>query len=380
MPGLDVLRGLAIAAVLIDHGLSSDIRPYAATGSVWMLRLRQIFFLGDRGVHLFFILSGFLITGILLKSRADTDYYRNFYLRRVLRILPAYLLMIVVLFYTHSITARYIAVCLLYLCNMSGLLQAQPEYGPFWSLSVEEQFYLIWPLAVRRLSLRGLAITSGALVLLTPLLRLALLYGPHALRDITYKPWVLADFFAAGALLAIGTRSTGWLPRLHRLAKPALLAGLATTLLFVCLAGPIVESDAHGLGPNVLRAVELEPWLILFSALLLLAWLKPGIASTIWAKPFVFLGKISYGLYLCHLFVFRFVDGRWDLGLSTTTTPTTAPFHQLLLRFSVETTLAIVIATLSRFTFEEFFLRRKPKHHHRSPSRNASDNADLKMP
>ena len=156
MPDLDLARGIAILMVLLDHGFAADQTPYILHPSRFLLNLEYVARLGHMGVHLFFILSGFLITGILLDSRTQPDYFRNFYTHRVLRIAPAYLLMLVVLIATRSITARYIAVCLLCLCNMSSLLGATSEYPALWSLSVEEQFYLVWPLAVRRLSMRSL--------------------------------------------------------------------------------------------------------------------------------------------------------------------------------------------------------------------------------
>ena len=156
MPDLDLARGIAILMVLLDHGFAADQTPYILHPSRFLLNLEYVARLGHMGVHLFFILSGFLITGILLDSRTQPDYFRNFYTRRLLRIAPAYLLMLVVLIATRSITARYLVVCLLCLCNMSSLLGATSEYPALWSLSVEEQFYLVWPLAVRRLSMRSL--------------------------------------------------------------------------------------------------------------------------------------------------------------------------------------------------------------------------------
>ncbi len=91
---------------------------------------------------------------------------------------------------------------------------------------------------------------------------------------------------------------------------------------------------------------------------MLFAFLHPGIASYHVARPLIFLAKISYGLYLCHQFIFGMVDRHWILqpqnhfGL----------FPQLLLRFSVEASIAIAIAALSRYTFEAYFLRLKPQH------------------
>ena len=368
MPGLDVARGAAIVLVLVDHGLGSNPHPYEAYHSGFMLGLRVAFQMGQFGVHLFFILSGFLITGILLSARADADYYRNFYLRRVLRILPAYLLMVAVLAGTRTISLKYVAVCLLYLCNMPGLLGAAPEYGPLWSLSVEEQFYLVWPFAVRRLSTRRLTQLAITLVLLTPLLRFALQYGPHATRDILFKPWALGDFFAVGALLCIASRAPALQVALRRAAWPLLLAGVAAEAAWLAL--PAIHSHAL---QNAAASVELEPWLLLFSGVVLLAWLHPEAASRAWARPLVFLGKISYGLYLCHLFIFRHVEGA--LGEARPAAlfgSALGPFPRMLCRFAIETALAIAVAALSRYSLEAFFLRMKPKHDPGTPVNKVS--------
>jgi peptidoglycan/LPS O-acetylase OafA/YrhL len=353
MPGLDVARGLAILMVLADHGLASDPSLYQAAGSPWMHALGYTLRLGHFGVHLFFILSGLLITGILLDTRHDRDFYRNFYARRALRILPAYLLMLAVLLASHSITGPYVLLCMLFLCNAPGLFGAGNQYPALWSLAVEEQFYLVWPATVRRLSTRGLVTLCAAIVVLTPALRFALLYGPHSLTDIHFKPWAVADFFATGALLTLAYRNPTLRPRLQTFIAPLLASGA----LLIALQH-IAARSATGLPANLLHAIYLEPWLLALSGFVLWTLLRPGIASSLLGRPLVFLANISYGLYLCHPFLFDLVDRHWPLP----TGPSGTSFLQLLLRFAAEATLAIAIATLSRFTYEEFFLRLKPKH------------------
>jgi peptidoglycan/LPS O-acetylase OafA/YrhL len=353
MPGLDVARGIAILMVLFDHGFAADQTPYLLHPSRFLLGFEYVARLGHMGVHLFFILSGFLITGILLDSRAQPDYFRNFYTRRLLRIAPAYLLMIGVLIATHSITARYLAVCLLCLCNMPSLLGATSEYPALWSLSVEEQFYLVWPLIIRKLSRRNLAILCTALILLSPILRFALLYGPAFVHDIRFKTWAVADFFAAGALLAIAARLPHLRPLLHKAIAPLIFAG---ALLFALQH--LAPQPTRPTFINLDQATYLEPWLLGFTGFLILAFLRPDIAASFVARPLIFLAKISYGLYLCHPFLFTLINRHWPLHEATST----GLFPQLLLRFFVESSIAILIAALSRYTVEEFFLRLKPKH------------------
>jgi peptidoglycan/LPS O-acetylase OafA/YrhL len=344
MPGLDVMRGVAILMVMLYHGLH-------VPGPL------SILLYGAYGVHLFFVLSGFLITGILIDTRNDRDYYRNFYLRRALRIIPAYLLMIAVLKIAGVIDWRFVLVCLLYFCNMSAILRTTPQYGPFWSLSVEEQFYLVWPLVVRNISRRALYVLSVAIIVLTPVLRFGLLFGPGALGDIVFKTWAVADFFAAGALLAIAIRRPLPLARLGKWIAPLVGAGLA--LLIVAETRP---EASNPLLRKVQLALVLEPWLLLFSGLILFALLRPAIAKMAIARPLVFLANISYGLYLCHQLIFLAIDRHWVLQ------PGMTGFYPLLAaRFLVEAGVSIAVATLSRRTFEEFFLRMKPKHHPARP-------------
>jgi peptidoglycan/LPS O-acetylase OafA/YrhL len=353
LPGLDIARGIAILMVLLDHGLASDATIYQSYGTRLMSSLGYILRLGHMGVHLFFILSGFLITGVLLEARTDPDYFGNFYARRALRILPAYTLILAVLFFTHNITARYVAVCLVFLANISGPFHTGNQYSALWSLSVEEQFYLVWPLAVRNLSRRALTLLCTAILVLTPALRFALLYAPSPLHDIRFKTWAVMDFFAAGALLLLATRSTRLNPLLHRLAGPLLFLGLILITLQYLLPQP-----THRLALNLGHALYLEPWLLALSGLVLLLYLHHGMAHPV-ARPLIFLAKISYGLYLCHPYLFNLINRHWPLQPAAST----RLFSQILLRFFVEAAAAIAVATLSRFTYEQFFLNRRPRPH-----------------
>jgi peptidoglycan/LPS O-acetylase OafA/YrhL len=355
MPGLDVLRGIAISMVLVFHGLGPNGSPGPSPDDHIAFHLWKFAELGEYGVHLFFILSGFLITGILLKSRDDADYYRNFYLRRVLRIVPAYLLMLAILLSGRFISWRYLVVCLLYLCNMPGLLGASPEYGPLWSLSVEEQFYLVWPFVVRRLSLRNLAIFSICLVLITPALRFGLLYLPGSLGDIRSKTWALVDFFASGSAIAIAARSARFRPLLRKAGLLLLAGGSILIGIFLVVPRPVNPT-----GTRLWLACLLEPWLLVFSGMVVMAFLYPAIARLTVFKPMVFLANISYGLYLCHQLIFDMVNRHWPFNPLSVH----GPLLQKLLQFLAGVALSIAIAYVSRNTMEQFFLKLKPKHHH----------------
>jgi peptidoglycan/LPS O-acetylase OafA/YrhL len=350
MPGLDALRGVAILLVAFYHGFAFH------RGDAGLPAIGQHFCAlmeyGRLGVHLFFVLSGFLISGILLDSRANGDYYRRFYFRRVLRILPAYLLMVAVLRITHSISWRFTLVSLLYLCNLSSLLHARPEYGSFWSLSVEEQFYLVWPTLIRRVSRRTLFVLSALIILASPWLRLALLHGPAFTSDIHFKTWAVGDFFAAGTLLALMVRSTRWGRRELWLAVGiALAAGL-----LLCFLINLLPHNGLDAGSLPYQAWLLTPWVFLFSALLLAGFLAPVISAGP-GRLLVFFGNISYGLYLVHHFIFGVIDRHFGFFLSHTG----SRFQAIWLEFAVELSLSVAIAFVSRWTYEEYFLRLKSR-------------------
>ena len=141
MPELDALRGVAILAVLFYHGFAWSSDP--ASFPRWQRLAVLATTAGWLGVNLFFVLSGFLITGILLDTRRDLHYYRNFYLRRALRILPLYYVVLAVLLVTGIGGAAYVALSAIYLANLTWIVGVGADYQVLWSLAVEEHFYFL---------------------------------------------------------------------------------------------------------------------------------------------------------------------------------------------------------------------------------------------
>jgi peptidoglycan/LPS O-acetylase OafA/YrhL len=172
MPELDSLRGIAIIMVLFAHGFfwivanGPGISKFQGLAKFFILATQG----GALGVNLFFVLSGFLITGILLDSRERPDYYKRFYANRALRILPAYLALLCVLLIFGIAQWPFLAISAFFMANFAPIFGVAMQYGPLWTLAVEEQFYLFWPQAVRRVSKKTLAIIALAIAISVPII------------------------------------------------------------------------------------------------------------------------------------------------------------------------------------------------------------------
>lgn len=357
MPELDLLRGCAVLAVFFYHGLYWS-------GATSSNRLASLFIkttvVGWLGVNLFFVLSGFLITGILLDTKGRPSYYRNFYLRRVLRILPAYLALIFILLFASWLHVKSALLSLLFLTNYGYFFNLVP-YPPLWSLSVEEQFYLIWTVVVAKVSARTLLIISLALCFLEPSLRWLNATGRIPLGESHTATYLIADNLALGVLAAMFARSSyGTLRNGIKLGSALCLAALALFAIgypFGILHRTNVVGDSF----------QTVPWNLFFTGLLLLLLgLRSPLASSIWTAPLRFFGNISYGLYLIHFFLFTKYDGNIALIHN-------ASLRHILqdsfVRFFLVGGLSVLIAWLSRTFYEERFLQmgRTPKQAEDSP-------------
>ncbi len=358
LPGLDVLRGLAVAGVVVFHAFdNADYRVDHAGLDVALVRFAA---LGKLGVYLFFILSGFLITTILLKQQDRPDFYKNFYIRRALRILPIYLLLLLVLKSFGLVHWRFVLACLLFIANMARLVHSQTnEYGALWTLAVEEQFYLLWPTAVRRLrSSRRLLAAALAGCVLAPIFRIAM--NLHNLSTYTFLPTNM-DSLLYGAVCAIliqnGTIHAGNIQRIGRLL---LVVGacffLPYAYLFCFAQMPPQTSWAWALWDAFGR---LDPFCFFVAGVFFSVQgaQNPGPAHAGgFTRHLMFFGYISYGLYLVHPLLFsvydRLVAGRFLGGFRT-------GFGLLTLRFLVVSAASVAAATLSRRYFEQLFLVRK---------------------
>lgn len=359
MPELDTLRGVAVLLVLFFHGFYFATLADRFHGPVrWFVLATDT---GWMGVNLFFVLSGFLITGILLDSAHETGYYRRFYVRRALRILPAYYGFLLLLFVivhlglvNRQTSWQFLGFSLVYLSNVSILFGVPSQYGALWSLSVEEHFYLLWPAAVRNVSRRFLVWTCALIIVVCPLLR-AYCYWRHYEYGAGYT-WLVADGLAWGALLALLAR--GKVSSRRAMARFGASCLAATACLIVLLL-PFGIASSRALAGGVLINSVINSF---FAGALALALV---VGSGPWKNVFnirvlKFFGDISYGLYLVEMLAFDVVDrilGHWGILVSHTS----GNFSVVLLRFALTATLATTVAYLSRRYYEEPFLRLKHK-------------------
>ena len=242
MDAVDGLRGFAVILVLIFHSFVADFTASQHAGVRALLKHAAQ--MGWAGVDLFFVLSGFLITGILLRSRTAKNYYAAFYARRSLRILPVNLLSLALIFFV-LLPFEHIHVSrgeeLWYWFSLSNLRSAfYPLAVPFvsilWTLSIEEQFYLVWPAVVHSATPRRVLWISAIGLVISPILR-NLNYFQHLntlYPNFIYRSTFLhIDGLFCGAGLAV---IYTWRPSSVTLAKVARWVLLASAVIIVALS------------------------------------------------------------------------------------------------------------------------------------------------
>jgi peptidoglycan/LPS O-acetylase OafA/YrhL len=367
IPALDGLRGIAIVLVMLHH-----FTVYWPTSGIGA-QIGSVIAFFWVGVDLFFVLSGFLITGILLDTRGSKRYFTNFYARRTLRIFPLYYLALFVAFVVlpkfpdaHAVVAgpdymlaeeadvppqwRY----WLYLTNVSvvayGWLHGWVDVA--WSLAIEEQFYLVWPLVIWLCPPPLAALLCAVILVAEPIARIyarAIDYPSLWLYVLT---WYRLDGLAVGALLAFAQRR-GLLPSLDRWVPLVVIAGVAGLIACTILGGHTwwwnrrMQQYGYSLiaiigGAMLVSAIN-RPADSLWPRLLTAGWLRA-------------FGKYSYGLYLIHLPVMRLVR---EHVLDPLEHEATAPAQ--LLFYGAAAAPAFALAWLSWRFFEAPILKLKAR-------------------
>ncbi len=302
---LDALRGISVIMVIFSHWAG-----YHA--NLWSDNI--FWFNGEVGVKMFFVISGFLITGILLQERHRTEQLqfpktriaRNFYIRRFFRIFPAYYATIVIaLLLRHEDVLTSWKWHVSYLSNLLFALRGEylGDVSHFWSLAVEEQFYLFWPLAMLFLPKRFLLQFITCCICIAPVFRyIAMFILKQNDVTVTVLPVSSLDCLSGGALLAYlrsvyassAIREAG----LGILKKAAIVCGLSF-LVFNLFGSVPPEYDWYGVFISRLLLVPtLVGVLILF-----VNGFDGRLGSVLQSRFVTYPGKISYGIYLFHFFI-----------------------------------------------------------------------------
>lgn len=384
VPALDGVRGLAALMVLVYHFMpprSDD--PLTAR----MIRATEI---GWVGVDLFFVLSGFLITGILLDAKGGPHYFRNFYARRTLRIFPLYYGTLLAVFVVFPLAVRAAglgpalearlgvfydeyrelqgrqASFWLYLSNAPGFVDpARWNYflSHLWSLSVEEHFYLIWPAVVFLAGRRALVAVCVSCVAASLALRLLVAPTPASLFCYIFTPLRL-DGLAMGALLAVlarGPRGVAPLVRPFALAGGLAVAGLAIGL------GP---QATLGFGTPFALTWGIALLAVAFAAMLVLVLAAPAaspLGRAMGGGFLRFFGRYSYALYVFNRLLMLpckrlFPSERLGAALGSQALGAVA-------HVALATALTSLLALLSWHLYEKHFLKLKVFFEYEAPPR-----------
>jgi peptidoglycan/LPS O-acetylase OafA/YrhL len=359
---LDGVRGVAIVMVLCVHFIG-DSTPYTAFGRA-IVKLANY---GIWGVDLFFVLSGFLITGLLYDSKTSAHYFRDFYVRRTLRIFPLYYAVLALLFivlpalgtpYPTGLaeSARHQMWLWLYASNVYLAIHrawALPYVGHFWSLAVEEQFYLLWPVVILsfgRRSLLGICVAVTALALA---LRSALSFaGAGSVAAGVLTPCRF-DALCVGGFLALAVRSVS----LERVARTARL-WLGPLLCLVLLASG--WNAMRGSLSDVVLPLRGTLIALTFGALLVTSLAAPaesGLSRLLRSRVLCFLGTRSYGLYVFHGII-AYGMGEHQAALDALAARL-RPGAAMVIQAGAGAGVSILVAAFSYELFEKHFLRLK---------------------
>ncbi|MFX1675629.1 acyltransferase [Paraburkholderia sp. A2WS-5] len=319
---LDGLRAFAVLAVFAQHALRAPL---------WM------------GVDLFFVLSGFLITGILLERKArGQSYFSYFYARRVRRILPPYILLMIVSSLLFGFGwAHYWPWYAFFATNIGDALgqSGHDSLNILWSLAVEEQFYIFWPFVVLLLPQRMLAVVAAALVLAVPVLRAIATPWFDSFWPIYYLTPFRMDLLAMGALLAVLVRRERNALDPFKVPAAILFFAALAVLAWLHLHYPRFRAANTPLSNALLYSVSL----VLCTSTVVFALQSKGFVKRLLCNPvLVYIGTISYTIYLIHLTILYAV---WPLHYSR---PVSA---------AIALALTLAYASASWFLFEKRLTR-----------------------
>jgi peptidoglycan/LPS O-acetylase OafA/YrhL len=355
-PELDILRFFAFLGVFCHHALPHEVSFYSALGVPLAIStvLASAGATGAFGVDLFFTLSAYLITELLLREKEllGTLDIKAFYVRRILRIWPLYFFfLLLVVCMTYFIAGQQLGwratIAFTFLSgNWWIVFRGFPSsvVFPLWSVSIEEQFYLLWPVAARRVKATGMAVIAVAMLLVATVSRLYLVQHGSTESQIWCNTFARLDPIAVGILAAVILR--GGAPRWTVTGRAALLTAGATMLGTAAIVCQLKYDPL-----TTARVLVGYPLAALGAVAVLLATLN---SRTVLAKSaFVYLGKVSYGLYVFHVLGLMLSDLVVPRGYSS--------FSLYLLKISTALAITIAFAAMSFRWIERPFLLLKSR-------------------
>lgn len=361
-PELDCLRFFAFLFVFVSHAFAIEIGYYTHLGmpqeaALWLSKAIAV---GGFGVALFFVLSSYLITELLIREHSRTGRLdiKSFYMRRALRIWPLYFFFLLLVYLlipqrsTYALSGTYLAAMLLFTGNWACVIfggMGASVAGPLWSVSVEEQFYLAWPLVISRIGVKHLKTVCFVAIVIANLTRIVMEKKGAGFVAFWCSTVSWLDAIAAGALIALFLR--GGVPRLSQLQRVLLFAG-----------GFVVWAVSARYSKFLIYPdIASYPIIVTGSVMMLLAVLGSRLTNPI----LVYLGRISYGLYVWHVLALAIVS----LLLTKY-----SPLHALS-GFA----LTILISAISYRWLEQPFLKLKKRFTHVA-SRPVEATAGLELP
>ncbi len=300
---LDGVRGVAIVLTVVCNTVV--LRGSQFDERIWSTLADA----GWIGVQLFFVLSGFLITGILIDTKGNPRYFGNFYARRALRIFPIYFFVLAIIF-TWCFFSPYRSIPLNPLCYIlfvsNFCIAANGSWvegylGVTWSLAVEEHFYLFWPFLVAFLPSRWFLIVTCGLIAGSLLLRYAMTAGGFSGLSIYTLTPTRIDGLAAGALVAMLVRSQISAEVLTRAAKWAFAAGL------LIMTATAVRDKSFYYDSILIQTIGYTALTLMATGLVLMLVMMRGqqdlLCRAMRWRPLTLLGFYSYAIYLYHSIV-----------------------------------------------------------------------------
>src|SRR5579872_614330 len=354
VPELDGFRACAVLMVLVHHMFYGWKTP-ALARLPHMIRvpIEQ----GWHGVDLFFVLSGFLITGILLDSKDSEHYFRNFYTRRVLRIVPLYATCIILMYFGYPKSGKYFLLSMVYLANFAFCFRVGIPHGPgvFWSLAIEEHFYLVWPFAVRIFNRAWLLVIITTIVIGSPILRgICAHAGMDPEQQIYPYSFFRLDALAMGGFLALWFRSR-YYNRASALTIACALAGLTLLMMPLGRRYGIMNTKSA-----IATALHYSQYAFVFAGFLALAVAHQGSTFTalLRTRAARITADLSYCIYLIHLTVGDFYY-RILSALRIKDVSQLGVVGSISLRIAVVGSVTFGLAALSKRFLEDPFLRLK---------------------